>query len=89
MQHYAAEECRCFWGGVLASLHDAIWFNHLDSHRRIDRKIQQLNLARADQGLDADSITHPDVMRWKVAFLPQPLTSASSANSTGMSWTWS
>lgn len=45
LQHYVAEECRCFWGGVLSSISGATWFNHYDRHRIIDRKLTQLNIA--------------------------------------------
>lgn len=45
LQHYVAEESRCFWGGVLSAISGATWFNHIDQHRLIDRKITQLNIA--------------------------------------------
>jgi hypothetical protein len=42
---YAIREMNCFWGGILASLNEAVWFNDFDNHRCMDRKINQLNLA--------------------------------------------
>lgn len=42
---YVAEEHRCFWGGVLSTFSEAIWFNDLDKNRMIDRKINQLKIA--------------------------------------------